>query len=112
MLIIWFLANNSIGIFKYLGSMDEVVCAIIYGVYIIMYIYVMKNFKDLNLVQRYIIPALAIIGSLFFTICGTGIFQLVTTGSLESLKAFGVFMILFIITMIPSFFFYKKNEKN
>lgn len=112
MLIIWYLANNSISIFRYLGSMDEVVCAIIYGVYIIMYIYIMKSFKDLNFVQRYIIPSFAIIGSLFFTICGTGLFQLITTGSFESLKAFCVFMILFIITMVPSFFFYNKSIEN
>ena len=76
-----------------------------------MYIYMMKNFKDQNVLRRFIFPALAIIGSIFFTICGTGIFQLITTGEVESLKAFGVFMIFFVLLMLPSIFFYKKEKE-
>lgn len=111
MLVIWFFANNGIGIFRYLSSMDEVICAIIYGIYITLYVYIMKNFKDLNPFKRFVIPGIAIIGSLFFVICGTGIYQLIATGSFESLKSFGVFMILFVIVMTPSLFFYRKNEE-
>ena len=111
LLIIWYLANNNIGIFRYLSTMDEVICAIIYGIYITMYIYIMKNFKDLNFFKRFLIPTIAILGSLFFVICGTGIFQLIATGSTESLKSFGVFLILFLIIMLPSFFFYRKENE-
>ncbi len=109
MLGVWYLAMHGVWIFKYLGSMDEIVCAIIYGVYITMYIYIMKNFKDCNVFQRYIMPAIAIIGSIFFVICGTGLFQLITTGSTDSLISFAVFMGLFAVLMFPCLFFY--NEK-
>lgn len=112
MLGVWYLAMHSVWLFKYLGSMDEIICAIIYGLYITMYIYIIKNFKDLNFVSRYIIPIFAIIGSLFFVICGSGIYQLIFNKDSSSLIAFGVFMILFVILMAPCVFFYKdKNNK-
>lgn len=112
MLLIWYLALSGIGPFKYLGAMDEIICAIIYGAYITMYVYIMKNFKDANIFQRYIMPILAIIGSLFFVICGTGIFQIVSNGDWGRLTQFAVFMILLLILMIPSVFFYReKNNK-
>ena len=109
MLVVWYLAMHNVWIFGHLGSMDEIVCAIIYGVYITMYIYIMVNFKELNFVKRFIAPTVAIIGSLFFTICGTGLFQLISSGSTSSIIDFLVFLGLFIILMIPSVFFYNKN---
>ena len=53
----------------------------------------------------------SIIGSLFFTICGTGLYQLITTGKTNSLIDFLVFLVLFIILMLPSLFFYHKDGK-
>ena len=47
MLGVWYLAMHGVWLFKYLGSMDEIVCAIIYGVYITMYIFIIKNFMGL-----------------------------------------------------------------
>ena len=112
MLIVWYLIMNTKSVFNYLGSMDEIICAIIYGVYILMYIYIMRNFKECNVFQRYIMPIVAIIGSLFFVLCGTGLYQLIFNNSLESLKAFGVFIVLFAVLMAPCLFFYKeKNNK-
>ena len=72
-------------------------------------IYIMKNFKDQNVFVRYIMPIIAIIGSLFFVICGTGLYQLIADGKVNSLISFGVFMLLFIVLMFPCVFFYKKN---
>lgn len=111
MLGVWYLAMHGVWLFKYLGSMDEIVCAIIYAVYIAMYVYMMKNFTDLNVVQRFVLPIIAILGSIFFTLCGTGLFQLITKGEVESLKAFGVFMIFFVILMFPCLFFYRKEKE-
>ena len=114
MLLVWYLVMNTKSIFNYLGSMDEIVCAIIYGVYITMYIHIIKNFKECNVFQRYIMPVVAIIGSIFFVICGTGIYQLVSSGfeNWDSIKAFGVFLLLFTVLMAPCLFFYKeKNNK-
>ena len=96
MLLVWYLAMHNVWIFGHLGSMDEIICAIIYAIYITMYIFIMKNFKELNVVKRFILPGLAIIGSLFFTICGTGLYQLITTGKTNSLIDFLVFLVLFI----------------
>ena len=112
MLGVWYLAMHGVWIFRYLGSMDEIVCAIIYAVYITMYIYIMKNFTDCNIVTRYIMPIIAIIGASFFVFCGTGFFQLVMTGSWESVKAFGVFMLLFALLMFPCLFFYHEKSDN
>ena len=111
MLVVWYLAMHGVKPFTYLGSMDEIVCAIIYAVYITMYIYIIKNFKDCNVFQRYIMPIIAIIGSVFFVICGTGIYQLIATGSTDSLIAFAVFLGLFAILMFPCLFFYRKENE-
>lgn len=111
MLLVWYLAMHNVWIFGHLGSMDEIICAIIYAIYITMYIFIMKNFKELNVIKRFILPGLAIIGSLFFTICGTGLYQLITTGKTNSLIDFLVFLVLFIILMLPSLFFYHKDGK-
>ena len=100
MLLVWYLAMHNVWIFGHLGSMDEIICAIIYAIYITMYIFIMKNFKELNVVKRFILPGLAIIGSLFFTICGTGLYQLITTGKTNSLIDFLVFLVLFIILIL------------
>lgn len=110
-LTIWILAFNGISFFKYLDSMDEIVCAIIYGCYIFMFIYMIKNFKDLGLIKRYIMPILAILGCIFFILCGTGLFQLMNGQGTADLTKFGVWFALFIIVEIPSFFFYKKESK-
>lgn len=111
MLVIWYLAMHNVWIFSHLGSMDEIVCAIIYAVYITMYIYIMVNFKELNAIKRFVIPGIAIVGSLFFTLCGTGLFQFITSGKTDSIIDFLVFLLLFIVLMIPSLFFYKKNKE-
>ena len=111
MLVVWYLAMHEVWLFKYLGSMDEIVCAIIYAVYITMYVYIMKNFKDKNIFVRFVMPIIATIGSLFFVICGTGLYQLIFNNDTSSLIAFAVFIGLFIILMIPSIFFYRKDTK-
>lgn len=112
MLVVWYLAMHNVWIFSHLGSMDEIVCAIIYAVYITMYVHIMINFKELGFLKRFVIPSIAIIGSVFFTLCGTGLFQLVMSGETNSIIDFLVFMLLFIILMIPSIFFYKNKEEN
>ena len=91
--------------------MYEIICAIIYGVYITMYVYMMKNFKDCKPFTRYVMPIVAIIGSVFFVICGTGLYQLISTGKTDSLIAFGVFMILFVLLMFPCLFFYREENE-
>ena len=110
MLLVWYLALHDIWIFSYIKSMDEIVCAIIYGLYITLYNSIMKKFTDCGIFARYIMPTIATIGSLFFVICGTGIFQFLTTGNVYSIKAFGVFMILCAVCTLPCIFFYHSDR--
>ena len=112
---IWYLANNSISVFKYLANMDAIVCALIYGCFIVMFVYMMRNFKELSVFKRYIMPIVAIIGCSVFVLVGTGIFQMITgliSGASDpyaSLKEFGVWLVLCAVVMVPSIFFYKKD---
>jgi len=108
--IIWILAFQGIPYFKHLGSMDEIVCSIIYGCYILMFIYMIRNFKDLGIVKRYVMPILAICGCIFFVLCGTGLFQLISGKGTDELVNFAIWLSLFVIVEIPSFFFYKKEK--
>ena len=110
MLIVWYLAMHGVPLFKHLGGMDEIVCALIYGVYITMYIFIIKNFKEYGVFARFVMPIIAIIGSVFFVICGTGLYQLIFDGKFDSLIATGAFLVLFAVLMFPCLFFY--NEKN
>lgn len=117
LLLIWYLANNGVGIFKYLGNMDAIVCAMIYGMFIIMFVYMIRNFKDLNVFRRYVMPIIAIVGCSIFVLVGTGVFQLINgliTGAEKpytSLIEFGVWLCLFVFVMVPSIFFYNENPK-
>ena len=56
-------------------------------------------------------PVIAIIGSLFFTMCGTGLFTLITIGETSGLINFAYFLILFVIFVGPSVFFYRKDAE-
>ena len=112
MLGVWYLAFSGNKFFGHLTSMDEIICAIIYAVYITMYVYIMKNFKDCGVFSRFVMPIMAIIGSLFFVFCGSGLYQLIFLSSWDSLKAFGVFMIIFAVMTIPCIFFYHGGGKD
>ena len=112
MLFVWYLVMHGVWLFSYLGSMDEILCAIIYAVYIAMYIYIMKNFKEYGVFKRFVMPTIAIIGSLFFVLCGTGLYQLIFNGDSTSLIAFLVFLVLVVLLMFPCIFFYNKDAEN
>ncbi len=108
-LALWVLIFNNAWFLKHLGALDELVCAIIYALYITMYVYIIRKFKDVGVFKRFVMPIIAIIGSVFFTLCGTGLFSLITTGSTDGLINFLLFFVVFIIFVGPSVFFYHKN---
>lgn len=112
MLAIWCLAIKGVWIFSYLGGMDSTVCALIYGVYITMYVHMMVKFKDLDVFRRFVMPIIAIIGSLFFIICGSGIYQIIFAKDISTFISFLVFMGLFVIFMFPCLFFYRKENED
>ena len=125
LLLLWYLAISGIWLFQYLGSMDEIVCALIYGTFIIMFVHLMRHFTDLPPFKRYVMPIIAIVGCSFFVLCGTGLFQLIDktlfnlikgepvvwAEATGALKAFGVWLVLFLIINVPSLFFYNPNAK-
>lgn len=110
-LALWALIFNNDWFLARFGALDELVCAIIYAMYITMYVCIIRKFKDVGVFKRFVMPIIAIIGSIFFTLCGTGLFTLITTGSLSGVINFGYFIILFAIFVVPSLFFYRKDAE-
>ncbi len=108
---LWTLIFNNAWFGEKFGALDELVCAVIYAVYITMYVCIMRKFKDEGIFKRFVMPILATIGSIFFTLCGTGLFTLITTGSTAGLENFAFFLILFTLFVGPSVFFYRKDAK-
>lgn len=130
LLVIWYLANTGVSFFKYLGNMDAIVCALIYGTFIVMFVHMIRHFDDLKPFQRYVMPIIAIVGCSFFVLVGTGIFQFFNElimagaqhrpvvwfdkeggGALYSFVEFAVWTGLFLIINVPSIFFYRENAK-
>ncbi|MCQ2794188.1 MAG: amino acid permease [Bacilli bacterium] len=111
-MVLWFLAHNHISFFAYLDSMDEIVCALVYGTYIVIYIYMMRKFDDENVFSRYVMPVVAILGSLFFVACGTGIYQLIANKTPDSLYGFLILLAISVLFFIPSeILWYQKHKK-
>lgn len=110
-LALWALIFNNDWFLARFGALDELVCAIIYAMYITMYVCIIRKFKDVGVFKRFVMPIIAIIGSTFFTLCGTGLFSLITTGSWSGVINFGYFIILFVIFVGPSIFFYRKDAE-
>ena len=125
LLVIWYLANTEVSFFKYLGNMDAIVCALIYGTFIVMFVHMMKHFTDLPPFKRWVMPIIATIGCSFFVLVGVGLFQffneLIMAGAqsrpvswpvaTQSLKEFAVWLGLFLVINVPSIFFYNPNAK-
>ena len=111
-LALWALIFNNDWFGSKFGALDELVCAIIYAVYITLYVCIMRKFKDVGVFKRFVMPIIAIIGSVFFTLCGTGLFTFITTGSTTGIVNFAFFLILFVIFVGPSIFFYKKDAES
>jgi APA family basic amino acid/polyamine antiporter len=110
-LALWALIFNNSWFGTRFGALDELVCAVIYALYITMYVYIIRKFDDVGVFKRYVMPIIAIIGSVFFTLCGTGLFTLITTGSFSGVINFLWFILLFIVFIGPSVFFYRKDAK-
>ncbi|MBO5714228.1 MAG: hypothetical protein J6R83_02265, partial [Clostridia bacterium] len=107
----WALIFNNSWFGTRFGALDELVCAVIYALYITMYVYIIRKFDDVGVFKRFVMPIIAIIGSVFFTLCGPGLFTLITTGSFSGVINFLWFILLFIVFIGPSIFFYRKDAK-
>ncbi|MBI9105188.1 MAG: amino acid permease [Spirochaetales bacterium] len=79
-------------------DISELPIAILYVIYISIYVWVMKTFKDLDVFSRFIAPALSGAGSIY-----------IISGAVQK-DMFLNFMIIFTLIMIVSLFFMKKKK--
>jgi APA family basic amino acid/polyamine antiporter len=92
---LWYASINEIfGI--YIG-LDEIPIVLIYGLYIFLYIWYMKEFKDLSFIKRYVIPIFATIGSLIILYGG------ITNPSI------GIYLGISVLAILLGLLFYRKN---
>jgi len=61
-LIIWFASINNV--FGQFIAIDEIPIVMMYGLYILLYIWYMRTFKDLGFIKRFVVPSCAIFGAL------------------------------------------------
>lgn len=96
-LVIWYM--NFSGLFpnKMFIDISELPIALIYGIYIIIYISYMNKMKDLSIIKRFIIPILALLGALMVVYGGL---------SKPSVK---VDLVISSVVFLSGLLFYKKN---
>lgn len=95
--------------FKYLITIDELCIAFVYPTYIFIYLWIMKNCQDLKFFSRYVMPALAILSSIFYVFVATGLFTLVTSQDVSRVISFAIFSVLVIVIMVVGLLNYKKS---
>ncbi|TCK92787.1 amino acid/polyamine/organocation transporter (APC superfamily) [Natranaerovirga hydrolytica] len=78
-------------------AIDEIPIVLIYGMYIFLYIWYMKHFKHLSTWKRFVVPTLAIIGSL-----------IIVYGGIVN-PSIGIYLLISIIVILCGLFFYRKT---
>ena len=96
--------------FIYLLTIDELVIAFVYPTYILIYIWIMKNCKDLKAFSRYIMPGLAILCSIFYVFVATGLFTLLLSKDVTRVISFAIFSGIVAIFMLVGLFNYRKQN--
>ncbi len=60
-LTLWYCSLNEV--FGRYIALDEIPIVLMYGMYMFLYVYYIKEFKDLGLVKRFVVPICAMLGS-------------------------------------------------
>lgn len=95
-LLLWYCSiNETFG--RYIG-LDEIPIVLIYGLYIFLYVWYVREFTDLGFVKRYIIPLCATLGALIILYGG------ITNPSI------GLYLIVSIAVLLLGLLFYRKEE--
>lgn len=94
-LFIWWGSFNDI--FGRFISIDEIPIVMIYGFYVLLYIWYMINFKDLGFFKRFIIPGVALLGA------GIILFGGITNPSI------GFYMLICLVVLGFGLLFYRKE---
>lgn len=79
-------------------SIDEIPIVLIYGFYIFLYIWYMRTFKDLSFLKRFVVPSLAILGSLVILYGG------ITNPSI------GIYLLISVVIIVAGLLFYRKDD--
>ncbi len=94
-LALWFCSiNETFG--RYIG-LDEIPIVMIYGLYIFLYVWYMREFKDLGFIKRFVIPICATMGSLIILYGG------VTNPSI------GMYLIISVLVLLLGLVFYRSD---
>ncbi len=96
-LTIWYCSLNDV-FGRYIG-VDEIPIVLVYGLYVLLYVWYMFNFRDLGFFKRFVKPICAIAGSAIILFGG------ITNPSI------GTYMIISLIVLVCGLVFYKKEEK-
>lgn len=94
---IWYASlNNVFG--KYIG-LDEIPIVMIYGLYVFLYVWYMREFKDLSFIKRFIVPGCATAGALIILYGG------ITNPSI------GMYLIISVGVVLFGLLFYRKETQ-
>ncbi len=80
-------------------AIDEIPIVLMYGIYVFLYIYAMKQFKDLSFFSRFVKPALATFGAL-----------IIVYGGLTS-PSIGIYMLISLGVILLGLLFYRKEKE-
>lgn len=94
-LAIWFASLNNV--FGRHIAVDEIPIVMVYGLYVFLYLWYMKNFKDLGIFKRFVKPLFAIIGA------GIILYGGITNPSI------GLYMVISIAVLLLGLLFYRKE---
>ena len=95
-LSLWYASINEL-FGRYIG-LDEIPIVLIYGLYIFLYIWYIREFTDLGFVKRYVVPVCAILGSLIILYGG------ITNPSI------GLYLIVTLAVLLLGLLFYRKED--
>jgi len=94
------------------GNIDEIAIGILYLTYIIVYVKIIRQYKDLSTFKRIIIPVLAIISAIFLVFAT--FFVIVNTlqdGSVQIYQKFPYILVIIGISLLWARYDYKRKEK-
>lgn len=97
-LVLWYMSlNNKFG--RYV-ALDEIPIVMIYGIYMMLYIWYMRNFTDLGFFKRFVKPGCAMLGAVIILYGG------ITNPSI------GMYLIISLLIFASGLFFYRKPKIN
>ena len=94
-LVLWYASLNNL--FGRFIAIDEIPIVLIYGVYIFLYAYAIKNFKDLGVFSRLIKPIIAIIGA-----------SIIVYGGVLN-PSIGINLLISLVVLLCGLLFYKNK---